>query len=65
VDYIHDRNIRNKPIKYTDNKIVFLTERHAHSDFSYHIPVLEDGFYVFISQFSEVRIYLLLIVYIY
>jgi len=28
---------------------LFLTERHAHGDFSYEIPVEEDGFYVVIA----------------
>ena len=44
----------HKDITYTNEKTVFLTERHAHGDFSYEIPIPQDGFYVVIVQASEV-----------
>ena len=46
--------MKNLPIKYTDDKELFLTERWAEkANFGYVIPLEKEGDYVLITQHAE------------
>jgi hypothetical protein len=53
-DYTYSEFVQSMPLKYTLEPTPFLTERHG-ENFSYDIPLEENGKYTLVLQFVEVR----------
>ena len=52
--WAEDISVSKERIKYTEEANLYLTERWSWNDFTYDIPLEEDGEYVLITQHSEV-----------
>jgi len=54
VDYSTDPKYSSKTIKYTDDPMIYFTERHSQSgDLEYLIPLKKEGYMVLILKFCE------------